>query len=267
MLRRTESPPQRLTCFSCFFSATSRTAASAGSPEIAPSPFSANFGAFSRARFSLLAGILLVTFSVSVCAQEPEPKQLSEKVLTAQNQSKVLAAESNPDSEPAKSANEDPNYSIGASDVLTIDVWKEPEISRSVPVRNDGKISLPLLNDVQAAGLTPTELSSEIAERLGKILVNPQVTVIVTQMNSQRFYILGQVAHTGVFPLEPNMTAVQALSTAGGFTAFANLKKIYVLRSEGGQKEILPVNYKEALSGRKPNKEVLLKTGDTIVVP
>ena len=198
--------------------------------------------------------------------KHPSPKQHNERVLAAK-QNKALTAESNLDSAPVKSASEDPNYSIGASDMLTIDVWKEPEITRTVPVRSDGKISLPLLNDVQAAGLTPAQLSSAIAERLGKILVNPQVTVIVTQMNSQKIYILGQVTHTGVFPLEPNMTAVQALSNAGGFTAFANLKKIYVLRSEGGRKEILPVKYKEVLSGRKPDEEVLLKTGDTIVVP
>lgn len=225
------------------------------------------FGAPSRIPLHLLVALVMVAFAGSVAAEEPQPKQQTDKVLAAQNQNKALTAESNLDPAPVKSATEDPNYSIGASDVLTVDVWKEPEITRTVPVRSDGKISLPLLNDVQAAGLTPAQLSAAITERLGKILVNPQVTVIVTQMNSQKIYILGQVTRTGVFPLEPNMTAVQALSTAGGFTPFANLKKIYVLRSVDGRKQILPVNYKEVLSGRKPNEEVLLKTGDTIVVP
>jgi polysaccharide export outer membrane protein len=131
----------------------------------------------------------------------------------------------------------------------------------------DGKISLPLVNDLQAAGLTPTQLSFEIAERLRRVLVNPQVTVIVTQMNSQRIYIVGQVTRGGSFPLEPNMTAVQALSNAGGFTMFANLKKIYVLRSENGLDQKFPVNYREVISGRKPIGDIRLKTGDTIVVP
>ncbi len=208
----------------------------------------------------LLAAISLMYFSVSMRAQGP----VSKNVKGESNQT-LIAREMNP--EPVKSVTEDPKYSIGAEDVLTIDVWKEPEVSRTVPVRMDGKISLPLVNDLQAAGLTPTQLSFEIAVRLRSVLVNPQVTVIVTQMNSQRIYIVGQITHGGSFPLEPNMTAVQALSNAGGFTQFANLKKIYVLRSENGQGEKLPVNYKEVISGRNPIGDIHLKTGDTIVVP
>lgn len=208
----------------------------------------------------LLAAISLASFSASARAQGLAPKNVKtddNKVLSARNM--------NP--QPVESAAANPNYSIGAEDVLTIDVWKEPEISRTVPVRLDGKISLPLADDLQAAGLTPTQLSSEIAERLRKVLVNPQVTVIVAQMNSQRIYIVGQITHGGSFPLEPNMTAVQALSNVGGFTPFANLKKIYVLRSENGRDERFPVNYKEVISGRKPVGDIHLKTGDTIVVP
>lgn len=263
MSKRTESPPQRLICFSPAISG----AFVRRSYRFASTHLFGGLRARGWIRLYLSVAIAMAAFAASAPAAEPKLQQQSDKVLAAQNQNKALTAESNLDSAPVKSASEDPNYSIGASDVLTIDVWKEPEITRTVPVRSDGKISLPLLNDVQAAGLTPAQLSAAITERLDKILVNPQVTVIVTQMNSQRFYILGQVAHTGVFPLEPDMTAVQALSTAGGFTPFANLKKIYVLRSVDGRKQILPVNYKEVLSGRKPNEEVLLKTGDTIVVP
>jgi polysaccharide biosynthesis/export protein len=213
-----------------------------------------------RKRLFLLAAVSLMYFSASMWAQGPTP----DNVKGANNQT-LIARDMN--TGPVKSATDDPKYSIGVEDVLTIDVWKEPEVSRTVPVRMDGKISLPLVNDLQAAGLTPTQLSSEISERLRKVLLNPQVTVIVTQMNSQRIYIVGQITHGGSFPLEPNMTAVQALSNAGGFTPFANLKKIYVLRSENGQDEKLPVNFKEVLNGRKPIGDIRLKPGDTIVVP
>jgi len=213
-----------------------------------------------RKRLFLLAAVSLIYFSPSMRAQGPAPKNVK-----GESNQTLIARDMNP--QPVKPVTEDPKYSIGAEDVLAIDVWKEPEVSRTVPVRMDGKISLPLVNDLQAAGLTPTQLSSEIAERLRAVLVNPQVTVIVTQMNSQRFYIVGQVTRGGSFPLEPNMTAVQALSNAGGFTMFANLKKIYVLRSQNGLDQKLPVNYKEVISGRKPIGDIRLKAGDTIVVP
>src|SRR5579862_1764895 len=213
-----------------------------------------------RKRLFLLGAVSLIYFSPSMRAQGPAPKNVK-----GESNQTLIARDMNP--QPVKPVTEDPKYSIGAEDVLAIDVWKEPEVSRTVPVRMDGKISLPLVNDLQAAGLTPTQLSSEIAERLRAVLVNPQVTVIVTQMNSQRFYIVGQVTRGGSFPLEPNMTAVQALSNAGGFTMFANLKKIYVLRSQNGLDQKLPVNYKEVISGRKPIGDIRLKAGDTIVVP
>jgi polysaccharide biosynthesis/export protein len=160
----------------------------------------------------------------------------------------------------------DANYSIGVGDVLTIDVWKQAEISRTLPVRADGMISLPLLNDVQAAGLTPAALGVEIADGLRRVMVNPQVTVIVAESNSQRIYILGQVLRGGAYPLIPSLTVVQALSNAG-FTPFANLKKIYIVRVENGRKEILAANFKEAVSRHNLQKDVTLKPGDTIVVP
>lgn len=208
----------------------------------------------------LPAVILLTSFSISVRAQGTPRKDVkgeSAKVMTARNNTP----------EAPKSMTEDSNYSIGPEDVLTVDVWKEPEISRTVPVRRDGKISLPLLNDVQAAGLTPTQLSSEIEEKLHDSILKPQVTVIVTQMSSQRIYILGQVTRGGAYPLAPDLTAVQALSIAGGFTPFANVKKIYIMRTENGENKILPINYKELASGRKPQQNIHLKPGDTIVVP
>ena len=159
-----------------------------------------------------------------------------------------------------------PDYVIGADDNLHISVWKEPDLTTSLPVRPDGKISLPLLNDVQAAGLTPMQLAESITEKLKKYIADPRVTVVVTAMNSRRIYVLGEVLHTGAVPLLPNMTVLQALATAG-FTQFANLKGIYVLRTENGKQVKLPFNYKQVVKGADPRQNIALKPGDTVVVP
>jgi len=166
-----------------------------------------------------------------------------------------------------KVATQDPNYIIGAQDVLDISVWKEPEVSRLVPVRPDGRISLPLLNDVQAAGLTPSQLAEQITTSLKKFVTDPQVTVIVSAINSQRVYILGEVTRPGAYPMLPGMNVLQGLSSAGGFTQFAKTKSIYVLRMEDGKQQKYPVNYKEVISGKRPEQNISLKAGDTIVVP
>jgi polysaccharide export outer membrane protein len=146
-------------------------------------------------------------------------------------------------------------------------VWKEPELTRAVPVRPDGKISLPLLNDVQAAGRTPLQLAADITTGLKKFVTDPQVTVIVSTINSQRVYILGEVARAGAYPLLPNMTVLQALSSGGGFTQFAKLKNIYVLRVEDGKQVKHPFNYKDVIAGKAADQNIVLKAGDTIVVP
>jgi polysaccharide export outer membrane protein len=166
-----------------------------------------------------------------------------------------------------KAATADPNYVIGGQDVLDISVWKEAELTRTVPVRPDGKISLPLLNDVQAAGLTPTQLAAQITESLKKFVTNPQVTVIISQINSQRIYILGEVNRAGAYPLLPNMTILQGLSSAGGFTLYASLKKIYMFRMENGKQVKYPFNYKDVISGKATDENIVLRAGDTIVVP
>src|SRR5256714_15615054 len=162
---------------------------------------------------------------------------------------------------------DDAEYKIGPQDVLRMDVWKEAEVSRAVPVRPDGKISLPLLNDVQAAGLTPMQLSTVIADGLKKFMNDPQVTVSVSEINSRRIYVTGEVARAGAFPLLPNMTVLQALSSSGGFTQFAKLKNIYVLRIEYGKQMKLPFNYKDAVNGKRPDQNVLLQFDVIIVWP
>jgi polysaccharide biosynthesis/export protein len=185
-----------------------------------------------------------------------------------QQDSKLRAAWNGSDaSRMSRAATDDPSYVIGPEDVLDVSVWKEPELTRTEPVRPDGKISLPLLNDVQAAGLTPMQLAASVAEKLRKYLADPQVTVIVTGMNSQRIYILGEVTRPGAYPLLPGITMLQALSSAGGFTQFASLKKIYLMRNVNGKQMKFPFNYKEAVRGRATQQNIPLKAGDTIVVP
>jgi len=166
----------------------------------------------------------------------------------------------------AKSASGE-EYRIGPQDLVRIDVWKEPDISRTIPVRPDGKISLPLMNDVQAAGLTAMELAGSIREGLSKYITSPQVTVTVTEINSRRVYVTGEVMRPGAQPLLPNMTALQALTSAGGFTQFARTKSIYILRNEDGKQVKHPFNYKAVLDGKHPEDNIQLQPGDVIVVP
>jgi polysaccharide biosynthesis/export protein len=157
-------------------------------------------------------------------------------------------------------------YVIGADDTLHIAVWKETDLTATLPVRSDGKISLPLLDDVQAAGLTPMQLAASIREKLKKYIADPRVTVVVTAMNSRRIFVTGEVAKPGAMPLLPNMTVLQALSSAG-FTQFANVKRVYLLRTENGKQVKLPFNYKEVVKGNHPEQNIMLKPGDTVVVP
>ncbi len=159
-------------------------------------------------------------------------------------------------------------YVIGENDLLEVDVWKDKEISRTIPVRPDGKISLPLIGEIQASGLTPLQLQDDIAQRLKSFLANPEVTVIVTDPRSRHFNIVGMIAKPGEYPLSQSMTVLDAISVAGGFRDFAKETKIYVLRTKPDKsQERLPFNYKDAIKGKKPENNVLLKPGDTIVVP
>lgn len=158
------------------------------------------------------------------------------------------------------------DYVIGADDTLHISVWKEPDLSETLPVRPDGKISMPLLNDLPAAGLTPLQLKDSITEKLKKYISDPRVTVVVTAMNSRRVFVTGEVLHSGPMPLLPHMTMLQALSQAG-FTQFANLKGIYLLRTDNGKQEKVPFNYKDVVKGNHPEQNIVLRPGDTLVVP
>jgi polysaccharide export outer membrane protein len=156
---------------------------------------------------------------------------------------------------------------IGPEDLLKVSVWKESDLSTSLPVRPDGKISLPLIGDLDAAGFTPTQLGAVITDKLKQYVDDPRVTVVVTAINSKKIFILGSVNKTGSYALLPNMTVLQALSNAGGFSQFADLKHMYVLRTESGKQTKLSFNYKRLIKGEDMQQNIVLKPGDTIVIP
>ena len=160
------------------------------------------------------------------------------------------------------------DYRIGTGDVLEISTWKEPELSRKeVLVRVDGKLSFPLLGDVQAAGVTPVELTETLQRGLKNYVTSPVVTVTVTNPGSQRIYILGEVQRTGEYPLIKSLTVLQAFAIAGGFTQWASKDEIILLRKERNQDKIYKINYKDIVKGRNVENNVTLQADDTIVVP
>jgi polysaccharide biosynthesis/export protein len=161
----------------------------------------------------------------------------------------------------------DDTFVIGNDDVLAINVWKEPDISRSIPVRSDGKISLPLVGEVQAAGLTPLKLEKDIASKLKNYISEPEVTVMVQQVNSQKFNILGQVARPGSYAIANSPTVLDAIALAGGFRDFAKKKNIYVLRQGAKGESRIPFNYKDVSQGKNMSQNIKLQPGDTIIIP
>jgi polysaccharide biosynthesis/export protein len=168
----------------------------------------------------------------------------------------------------SRSGHSDDAYVIGSNDVLSVNVWKEPDITRSVPVRSDGKISLPLAGELQASGQTPLQLEQEIAKRLQSYISEPEVTVIVTESKSQKINIMGMVTKPGAYLLTGSTTVLDAIAMAGGFKDFAKQKSIYVLRkaSDGSEKR-LPFNYKDVIKGKNSDQNIRLQAGDTVVVP
>ncbi len=160
------------------------------------------------------------------------------------------------------------SYIIGAEDMLSINVWREPEMSKVVPVRPDGMISLPLIGDVKAAGFTPLQLQEQITTAMKKLISEPQVTVIVTEVHSLSFNVVGQVVRPGFFPLTRRLTVLDSIALAGGFKDFAKTKKIYVLRTgPNGTQQRLPFNYKDVIKGKNPQENIELQPNDTVVVP
>jgi len=208
---------------------------------------------------------LLMLISVGLSAQSQDP---SAQPAPSPNSEKNAAENRPAGSPPAEKGRSDDSYVIGADDVLSINVWKEPDVSRSVTVRSDGKISLPLVGELQASGETPRQLEQDITKRLQSYISEPEVTVIVTESKSQRINILGMVARPGTYMLTGSATVLDAIAMAGGFKDFAKKKSIYVLRAgpDGTQKRI-SFNYNEVIKGVNPEQNIKLMPRDTLVVP
>lgn len=212
-------------------------------------------------RASRFVGLALLVLVASGAWAQNAPGNSAQEPAKAPVPAQAPAPES---AAPAQSV--PPDYVIGPDDTIRISVWKEPDLNVALPVRPDGKISLPLLDDVPAAGLTPMELANSIKEKLKKYIADPRVTVVVLAMNSRRIFVTGEILHAGTMPLLPNMTVLQALASAG-FTQFANLKKIYLLRTENGHQVKISFNYKEVVKGKHAEQNIMLKPGDTLVIP
>jgi len=211
-----------------------------------------------QARFWCAA---LCTVSVSMCtlaaAQDTTARNTAGEAMHSSGTASATTPKSHDDA-----------YIIGVDDVLAINVWKEPEVSKTVPVRSDGKISLPLAGEVQASGQTPRQLELDLSRRLASYISEPEVTVIVEEVKSQKFNILGQVAKPGAYPIANNSTVLDAIAQAGGFRDFAKQKSIYVLRrNPDGTESRLPFNYKDMIKGKNADQNFKLQANDTIVVP
>ncbi len=223
-----------------------------------------------RSPKSIWLAVLAFLFLLSPLVQRASAQQDSSQPATGNPPVDVAKAQpSSPDTPPQRVSPTDPHaYVIGAEDILSINVWKEQEMSRQVPVRPDGMISLPLLGDVKASGLTPLQLQDLLTTDLKKYISDPQVTVIVTQVNSLSFNVVGEVLKPGYYPLTRRMTVLDAVAMAGGFRDFAKVKKIYVLRVEADGKEVrLPFNYKNVVKGKNASQNIELQPRDTLVVP
>jgi len=208
---------------------------------------------------AILAGLFPVLVSGCLRAQAP---------AASETQSGMTPAVAPSVANPAATRPHVDNYVIGIDDVLSINVWKEADLSKSVPVRSDGKISLPLAGEVVAAGRTPLQLESEISDRLKSFITTPEVSVMVQEINSQKFNILGQVSKPGSYSLTLASTIVDAIALAGGFKDFAKQKGVYVLRqAPGGSETRIPFNYKDFIKGKSLAQNIKLEPHDTVVVP
>jgi polysaccharide export outer membrane protein len=201
---------------------------------------------------NLALGFVLIAFTGSLCAQVPDARVPGAATSLAES----------------TTTPHDASFVIGNDDLLAINVWKEPELTRSIPVRLDGRISLPLVGEVQAAGRTPLQLEHDIAVKLRNYIDQPEVTVMIEKINSQKFNVLGQVMNPGSYSLTLATTVLDGIAAAGGFRDFAKQKDIYVLRqdSSGGQSRIA-FNYKEIIKGKHLEQNIKLEPRDTIVVP
>ena len=207
-----------------------------------------------------IASLLVVALAGPAFAQAPKPAPPT-----------TTAAQSSTAKPAAVAAAPDvvvpPGYVIGAEDLLTIVYWKDKDMTSEAQVRPDGRIALPLLNDVQAAGLTPEQLREKLTEESKKYMEDPNITVVVRQINSRKVFITGEVNRPGPYPLVSQTSVLQLLAMAGGLREYANSKKIVIMRTENGKQISLMFNYKDVIAGKNLKQNVELKPGDTVVVP
>ena len=192
---------------------------------------------------------------------------IAQDFVNAQTDKEVSAKSASPAPVPLPVPPDSDKYLIGPEDVLFIQVWKEEQLSQTVMVRTDGKISLPLIDEIQATGLTPLRLKEVLTQKFKQFVETPIVTVMVREAKSFKVYIGGQVAKSGVYTLVEEITILQLIPLAGGFTEWANQRKILLVRKEGGNEKRFTINFKKIISGKDLSNNMVLKPGDTIIVP
>lgn len=216
--------------------------------------------------FSSVLYTIALSLGVSLGAQQVGEKA---KLVPAKEIKETVPAtpESKPETEVKAAPEVKPEYVVGEGDALHIDVWQEPEVSQNVVVRPDGKVSLPLVNEVKVSGMTPLEIQGVVAEKLKTFVNQPKVTVTVTEVHSRKAFITGEVAHPGEYSLNTQVTVLQLIAQSGGFTPFAKTENIMILRVSDGKEQRLKFKYKEVLHGKNTDQNIALEPGDTVVVP
>ena len=231
--------------------------------------YSQKWGPGNRAILVLTLLVLAVSWVAAASGQNStNSANGAQQALPESADAAKSAPSATPDTTPPRVANVPPGgFVIGTEDVLNINVWKEQELSRVLPVRPDGMITLPLVGEIKAKGKTPIELQEEITTELKKYMADPQVTVMVAEVRSLTFNVVGLVQKPGYYPLTRRMTVLDAIALSGGFQPFAKQKKIYVLRTANGKQVRLPFNYKDVIKGKRPEENIELQPRDTVVVP
>jgi polysaccharide export outer membrane protein len=216
--------------------------------------------------FFIVFVTLVISLSLFAAAQQGAE---SAKLVPAKDTAATVApvAESKPEPDVKAASELKPEYVVGEGDALHIDVWQEPEVSQNVVVRPDGKVSLPLVNEVKVSGMTPLQIQAVVAEKLKTFVNQPKVTVTVIEVHSRKAFITGEVAHPGEYPLNTQVTVLQLIAQSGGFTPFAKTENIMILRVSDGKEQRLKFKYKEVLRGKNTDQNIALEPGDTVVVP
>ena len=209
-----------------------------------------------------LAAVLYATAAFAQSQPAPAAPATAPAQIAAPSPEAAAAAAPRP-SDPAVPA----GYVIGADDLLSVVFWKDKDMSAEARVRPDGRIALPLINEVQAAGLTPEELQKKITEESRKYMEDASITIVVREINSRRVFITGEVAKPGPYALTSPITVMQLIAVAGGLRDYADSKNITIMRTDGGKQLSLKFNYKEVAAGKKLNQNIELHPGDTVVVP